>query len=135
MGSAALNKPPSPFITFVHCFLLISFLFYIPHRIVAQRVKNGASSVHGSPLGHAPNAVGQGSPKQSSPTQNHPTTVAGRAAESCSRSSAIYNRGCVSAVRGDRGHGESPVNPGRERSTESGESMYNWMEGVTPGRH
>ncbi|KAL5768312.1 hypothetical protein ACOSP7_014873 [Xanthoceras sorbifolium] len=78
MGSAVLNKSPSSFITFVYCFLLISFLFNIPHRIVAQG--NGKSGVHGSPLGRSPSAARQGSPKQSSPTQLHPNPVT-RAAE------------------------------------------------------
>ncbi|KAK1582033.1 hypothetical protein Q3G72_011232 [Acer saccharum] len=108
MGSAVLNKPPSPFITFIYCFLLISFLFYIPHRIVAQGVKNGASSVHGSPLGQAPNAVGHGSsPKQSSPTQNHPITAAAlnpnKPAVNCGRG---VNHSCLPGS----GRGESTFN-------------------------
>ncbi|KAK4851529.1 hypothetical protein QYF36_015962 [Acer negundo] len=107
MGSAVINKPPSPFLTFVYCFLLISFLFYIPRRIVAEHVKDGASRVHGSPSGHAPNAVQQGSPKQSSPTQNNPNSVAGKAV----RCSPITSYNCIK---------------------ESGESMYNWVEGETP---
>ncbi|KAK1580915.1 hypothetical protein Q3G72_001313 [Acer saccharum] len=75
MGSAALNKPPSPFITFVYCFLLISFLFYIPHRIVAVGERSGASRVGPGPLRHAPSAVQHGSPKQSSPTQKKPESI------------------------------------------------------------
>ncbi|KAK1581551.1 hypothetical protein Q3G72_006947 [Acer saccharum] len=70
MGFAVPIKSPSSFIAFVFCFLLISFLFNIPHPIAAQRVKNGASSVHGSPLKHDSNAAAQrGSPEQSSPTK------------------------------------------------------------------
>ncbi|KAI9186433.1 hypothetical protein LWI28_017243 [Acer negundo] len=74
MGSAVLNKPPSPFLTSVYCFLLISFLFYIPHRIAAGE-SSGKSGVGPGPLRLAPSAVQQGSPKQSSPTQKKPESI------------------------------------------------------------
>ncbi|KAK4849750.1 hypothetical protein QYF36_000533 [Acer negundo] len=115
MGSAVLNKPPSPFITFIYCFLLISSLFYIPHRIVAEYVKAGASSVHGSSPKHDSNAVGQVPPKKSSPIQNNPHSVK----ERCG-ASYPFNRGCLQNSR-------------VSRINESGESMYNWVPPA--GRH
>ncbi|KAK4852345.1 hypothetical protein QYF36_023156 [Acer negundo] len=90
MGSAVLNKPPSPFITFVYCFLLISFLFYIPHRIAAGE-GSGKSGVGPGPSRHAPSAVQHGSPKQSSPTQKKPESF--DIANSLNRTRPVVNCG------------------------------------------
>ncbi|KAL5837857.1 hypothetical protein ACOSQ3_015026 [Xanthoceras sorbifolium] len=110
LNSDVLNKSPSSFITFVYCFLLISFLFNIPHRIVAvaQGVKNGASSVGKPPLMHAPSATRQGSPKQSSPAR-----IPNKAVVNCSRGSSY--RSCLPSTRNE--------------STENRGSSYNRNRG------
>ncbi|KAK3200551.1 hypothetical protein Dsin_023966 [Dipteronia sinensis] len=80
MGSAVLNKPPSPFITVAYCFLLISFLFYIPHRIVAQDETSGKSGLQKPQPGHAPSAV-----QKDPPTQLYPKTFDVRKALNASK--------------------------------------------------
>ncbi|KAK4852544.1 hypothetical protein QYF36_024923 [Acer negundo] len=115
MGSAVLNKPPSPFLTFVYCFLLISFLFYISHRIVVEYVKGGASSVHGSSPKHDSNAVGQVPPKQSSPTHNNPisysTAQAGRAVVNCGPGKSY--RSCLPGPKNSSNNSRGGLYPGR----------------------
>ncbi|KAI9186676.1 hypothetical protein LWI28_019767 [Acer negundo] len=114
MGSAVLNKPPSPFITFIYCFLLISSLFYIPHRIVAEYEKDGASSVHGSSPKHDSNAVGQVPPKKSSPTQNNPTSQAGSAVVDCGRGNSYRSYGsCLPGPKKSSNNSRGGLYPGR----------------------
>ncbi|KAK1581541.1 hypothetical protein Q3G72_006897 [Acer saccharum] len=117
MGSAVLNKSFSSFIAFVYGFLLISFLLNIPHAQGAVRVYSGRSRSLGannraSRVG-APPARPDSNAQQSPPKQKNPNSVTGRAVVNCGRGKAYTS--CL---------------PGSKN--ESGEPMYNWVEGVPP---
>ncbi|KAK0599506.1 hypothetical protein LWI29_005898 [Acer saccharum] len=117
MGSAVLNKSPSSFIAFVYGFLLISFLLNIPHAQGAVRVYSGRSRSLGvndgaSRVG-APPARPDSNAERSPPKQKNPNSVTGRAVVNC------------------RG-GKIDINCLRGSKNESGEPMYNRVEGVPP---